>query len=148
MARRFQVPGVLPRYQSPSPSSSGFRQKQQNLYIQEWLDGNEIKSSESCAHDGGLAETLYHSCMDLFEDLWAAFCRAPLPVKSGLKKTLHGNISRLYLWGSNFEAGKLDTILGESEELRDEILDLLCGISVILIQSNSLKTVRLGESKS
>lgn len=42
--------------------------------------------------------------------------------------TLKEELGKLYLWGEAFETGRLDRALGQSEDLRDLVLELLCAI--------------------
>lgn len=109
-------------------------------HLLEWIDGNEVRSLLHHPNETGLGERLHQSCMALFEYLWASFSSAPPPLRLGIKSSLHEDLSRLYLWGTSFQSGWLDMILMESDELRDEVLQLLCDIGLVLTKSRIPKS--------
>lgn len=53
------------------------------------------------------------------------------PQSSG-QRCMKDALGKLFLWGENLIDGGLDRALGESDELRDHVLESLCGIAKIL----------------
>ena len=46
---------------------------------------------------------------------------------------LKEELDKLYMWGESFGPGELDKALNESEELRDNVLDLLVNLGELVI---------------
>lgn len=68
-------------------------------------------------------------------------------LESSGKRSIKDALGKLFLWGEDLMDGGLDRALGESDELRDHVLELLCGIAIILrhstYQTQDLKKVSL-----
>lgn len=56
-------------------------------------------------------------------------------LKSLGQRSVKDALGKLFLWGEGLMDGGLDRALGESDELRDHVLDSLCGIAKILRRS-------------
>lgn len=56
-------------------------------------------------------------------------------LESSGKRSIKDALGKLFLWGEDLMDGGLDRALGESDELRDHVLELLCGIAIILQHS-------------
>lgn len=56
-------------------------------------------------------------------------------LKSSGKRSIKEALGKLFLWGEDLMDGELDRALRESDELRDHVLELLCGIAIILRRS-------------
>ena len=109
-------------------------------FIQQWLDTNETTSVDfagTCAgeqginREEGLASRFYSTCLREFQQL----CRQER------KRYAHGSrsyllkeeLDKLYMWGESFGPGELDKALDESDELRDNVLDLLVNLGELVI---------------
>ncbi|MCJ1261286.1 hypothetical protein MMC22_001150 [Lobaria immixta] len=53
-------------------------------------------------------------------------------LESSGKRSIKDALGKLFLWGEDLMDGGLDRALGESDELRDHVLELLCGIAIVL----------------
>lgn len=56
-------------------------------------------------------------------------------LESSGKRSIKDALGKLFLWGEDLMDGGLGRALGESDELRDHVLELLCGIAIILRHS-------------
>ena len=115
-------------------------------FMQQWLDSNEstsVKSARTCAGEPGIdrgegfASRFYSICLRGFQQL----CRQKQ------KEYAHGSgsyilkeeLDKLYLWGESFGPGELDKALGDSEEIRDNVLDLLVNLGELVICGKASK---------
>ena len=115
-------------------------------FMQQWLDSNESTSVDFAGtgagergidREEGFASRFYCTCLREFQRL----CRqeqkgyAHGPRSYLLKEEL----DKLYMWGESFGPGSLDKALEESEELRDNVLDLLVNLGELLICGKASK---------
>ena len=109
-------------------------------FMQQWLDSNESTSVDFAGtgtgergidREEGFVSRFYSTCLREFQRL----CRQEQ------KGYAHGSrfyllkeeLDKLYMWGESFGPGELDKALDESEELRDNVLDLLVNLGELLI---------------
>ena len=80
--------------------------------------------------------------VDIYEELYLAILKALKAVsdlgrlpnsKQSKARTLHDSVSNLYIWGESFRHGKLGRALGQSDELRNVVLETLCTIAKLAI---------------
>ena len=101
-------------------------------------DSNGQDIIEDVEEDGdelGFAERLFKTCLHLFRELWlelSAQSPSPKCIRDGL---LVEGLGKLYLWGESFQDGTLDTALEQSDELREDVLKIICRIGRILTRS-------------
>jgi hypothetical protein len=79
----------------------------------------------------GYIESLYQTCSAALIYLWKSQFRLKSPTQH--KRTLQRDVASIRLWEENFPSGHLDTILGESSDLKINILENLTGIGKILL---------------
>ena len=106
-------------------------------YMLQWLDAH---ASGPTANDAppldGEAEQafvgrLYGLCLRELQD----FHRQQRDISKSRSNALRECLGRLYLWGEPFCSGALDKALGQSDELRDNVLEHLGHIGKLLLRS-------------
>ncbi len=107
-----------------------------NLSVQEWFDGAIIRSSLQEEGNTGLVESLYRSCLDVFQKLWREAATSP-GLKSPDRTVLKEALARFYLWIPSLENESLDSALEKAYQfdLKTEILSLLGDIGKTLVYS-------------
>lgn len=107
--------------------------------MEEWIDGATIQRTEDGGASTGFAWNFYDRILKLLSII---VTRAPN--KSEFKppdiskddmRCLKESLGNFYLWGDGFRNGMLETILEESDDLKESIITTLTGISHILISS-------------
>jgi hypothetical protein len=78
----------------------------------------------------GLVESLYQACSEALVYLWKT--RFRLDSHTSSNRSLQKDVANIRLWEQNFPSGRLDHILGESSDLKINVLDNLVGIGNIL----------------
>ncbi|KAI9810424.1 MAG: hypothetical protein M1832_001351, partial [Thelocarpon impressellum] len=109
--------------------------QQDALALKQWIaeGGSSVSASADVTnHAVGFAETLYQACLELFAQLWREILATPRWPADRPKDVLKQSLGRLYLWGEGFEQGRLDKCLEHSDDLRDDVLDLLTEIGTAL----------------
>jgi hypothetical protein len=79
----------------------------------------------------GFVETLYQTCSTALIHLWRS--RFRLTSHGPHKNTLKKDVANIRLWEENFPPGYLDTILGQSDHLKTNVIENLKGIGNILM---------------
>lgn len=79
----------------------------------------------------GFVETLYQTCSAALIYLWKSQLRLNPPTLH--QRALQRDVASIRLWEENFPSGHLDTILGESSDLKINVLENLTGIGKILL---------------
>lgn len=104
---------------------------------QEWIDGNNFQRlPQEDQADLSFAQELYAACLRFFTTVVQGISRlSDENAKKYQFNILKEESGRLYLWGSGFQNGKLGYVLAQSDELRDDVLGLLSGISQLLLNS-------------
>jgi hypothetical protein len=86
----------------------------------------------------GFVWTLYDQVLRLLTKLLALIPRGSAAVSKRDLKILKRSCGRLFLWGDEFRDGKLESVLEESEDLKETIVESLTSIGRALI-SGKLK---------
>ena len=107
------------------------------VFTQEWIDGNSFQHlSQDDEAELTFAQELYDACLEFFTTAVQGISKLSNDnPKEYQLSTLKEELGKLYLWGTGFDNGKLGCILGQSDELRDDVLGLLSGISRLLLNS-------------
>ena len=109
-------------------------------FMQQWLDSNESTSIDFAGtgagergidREEGFASRFYSTCLRELQRL----CRQEQKgyAHGSRSYLLKEELDKLYMWGESFVPGELDKALDESEELRDNVLDLLVNLGELLI---------------
>ena len=86
--------------------------------------------------DPSFARELYDACIRFFTAVVQAISKLGNDnIEKHQLGKLKEELGRLYLWGSDYGDGKLACVLAQSDELRDDVLELLSGISRLLVNS-------------
>ncbi len=115
-------------------------------FMQQWLDTNKSSSvdfARTCPgerdidREEGFASRFYSTCLRGFQQL----CRQEQEryAHGSRSSLLKEELDRLYMWGESFGPGELDKALGESEEIRDNVLDLLVNLGELVIRGKASK---------
>ena len=105
------------------------------LIATEWIDGNSIKRSQPMTSAGDIvnldfAEELYGTLLMVFAQMCRIYSKTiSLPKQRQVKEAL----GRLHLWGRDFQDGKLARVLGQSDDLRNTVIELLCQIGKVIL---------------
>lgn len=112
-----------------------------------WIDGTATQvatndqTNDTSREPAGFAWSLYHHTLQLFSLLLVPtleyVARSDRLLEKQSEKSLKKSLGRLFLWGSSFEGGKLESVLDESESLRETVLESLVAIGTILLASMS-----------
>lgn len=111
-----------------------------NNYMLQWLDAHTSGPIANNAPplDGedeqGFVGRLYGLCLRELQD----FHRQQRDISKSRSNALRECLGRFYLWGEPFGSGDLDKALGQSDELRDNVLERLGHIGKILLRSKLL----------
>ncbi|KAH7351162.1 hypothetical protein BKA65DRAFT_593972 [Rhexocercosporidium sp. MPI-PUGE-AT-0058] len=108
-----------------------------------WIDGTAIQKTTDITGDkasqehAGFAWSLYHHTLELFSllllpTLAHVVTFTPPNDKQG-EKSFKKSLGRFYLWGGGFSGGKLESVLDESESLREIVVESLAAIGKILL---------------
>ena len=109
-------------------------------YMLQWLDAHASgpTANEAPPLDGedeqGFVGRLYGLCLRELQD----FHRQQRDIPESRSNLLRECLGRLYLWGEPFGSGDLDKALGQSVELRDNVLERLGRIGKLLLRSKLL----------
>ena len=111
-----------------------------NDYMQQWLDAhasapiaNDVPSRDTKDKEGFVGR-LYGLCLRELRD----FHHQQRGISKSRSNVLRECLGRLYLWGEPFGSGDLDKALGQSDELRDNVLESLVHIGKLLLRSKLL----------
>ncbi len=107
-----------------------------NLSVQEWIDGSVLRSTSREEGNTGFVESLYRSCLEVFQKLWRKTATLP-DLKSPDRTVLKEALARFYLWIPSTENESLDSALEKAHQcdLKTEILSLLGDIGKTLVYS-------------
>ena len=109
-------------------------------HVLQWLDAHAsgLIANDAPPLDGedeqGFVGRLYELCLRELQD----FHRQQRDISESRSKVLRECLGRLYLWGEPFGSGGLDKALGQSDELRDNVLERLGHIGKLLLRSKLL----------
>lgn len=105
--------------------------------LEEWIDGNQVRSAAHTGDDVGFVETFYEACLNVFQHLWEHIIGSETPFNSKQKTILRESLGRMVLWSDSLGHGQLDSILERSDNLRESVLECLVGIAEIIVKSKS-----------
>ncbi|MCJ1379558.1 hypothetical protein MMC17_002659 [Xylographa soralifera] len=105
------------------------------LITTEWIDGNSIKRSQPTASGGDIVnldfvEELYGTLLSVFAQVCQTYSKTiPLSKQRQSKEAL----GRLHLWGRDFQDGKLACVLAQSDDLRNNVIELLGQVGKVIL---------------
>ena len=110
-----------------------------NAFLREWIDGATIQGdcdneNGTAAVEAGFAWNLYDYSLKLLSII------IPLNGSRASKKDarcLKELLGKLFLWGDGFGDGRLESVLDESDDLKESVMSQLTGIGNTLISSES-----------
>ena len=92
-------------------------------------------TSDPSADDGvNAAATLYGECLEYFTTLSQSDL---MSFGQNERKLFKRDLGRLFLWGEDFQDGKLEVILRHSTDLNSTVLRLLVALGRALVKSNA-----------
>ena len=112
--------------------------KYKTHYPEEWTDGTALHTSGAASGANDSTDTawlLFNQCLNVFSKvapLAGRKCEADVGKSS---ETLKELLQLLFLWGESFRNGKLGSVLGQSKDLKENVLDLLIAVSEIVSHS-------------
>lgn len=118
-----------------------YRRIAEKLDRSDFVDVEDIHAQGSIEDVGegddelGFAQDLFQTCLYIFRELWLELSElspSPKCIRDGL---LVEGLGKFYLWGDSFQDGTMDTILAQSDELREDVLKFICQIGSILTRS-------------
>jgi len=103
------------------------------LHLRDWIkDGSSTLQASSQA-ELGFASSFYQECRQLLSQVWKT---SRLQRTGPSKRQLQESVARFVLWGSGWSEGRLDVCLDGSIELRNNVIELLTGLTKALLQCN------------
>ena len=103
---------------------------------QAWIDGSCIHFSQPAIARGStgssFANHLYAACLQVFIELSQELTKSGK--SSSASEARNQELGKLFLWGRGFSDGQLDTLLEQSDELRNIVLDLVSTIGKLLLK--------------
>lgn len=105
--------------------------------LEEWIDGNQVRSVAHYLDDVGFFEMFYKSCLDVFQQLWEHIIGSETPFNPNQKFILRESLGRMVLWSDSLSHGELDSILERSDNLKESVLECLSGIAEVIVKSNN-----------
>jgi hypothetical protein len=110
--------------------------------VTEWIDGMTVQTigenigGRSSQASTGFAWSPYHHTLELFSLLFPltlAWSGSSYNIQR--EKVFKKSLGKLFLWGDGFRGGKLEIVLDESENLRENVIECLVTIAKILLFS-------------
>lgn len=106
--------------------------------LEEWIDGNQVRSVAHHHDAVGFVEMFYETCLDVFQHLWEHIIGTETPFNSKQKSILRESIGRMVLWSDSLRHGELDSILERSDNLKESVLECLVGIAEAIVKGNRI----------
>jgi len=105
-------------------------------YVREWVDStSEQPAIDNSDADASLPARLYAGCITILRRLCSRVTNTDAS-QSSLEPWLLGQeLGRIYLWGEGLENGKLDKALNDADDLRENVLEVLVSIGMLLVRS-------------
>ncbi|KAG4432689.1 hypothetical protein IFR05_011838 [Cadophora sp. M221] len=135
-----KMPGTRPGKKNTTPVDS---LQSGDDTLAGWIDGTAVQKTTDSLGDKatqehtGFAWSLYHHTLELFSLLLlptlAHVATFTSPFDKQGEKSIKKSLGRLYLWGGGFSGGKLESVLDESESLRETAVESLAAIGKILL---------------
>jgi hypothetical protein len=118
------------------------RGKKNLAFLEEWIDGTTIqKASGGNSGDNGTTTGFAWNLYDHVLKLLSALVPLAVQTSSGLSKkdtrSLKESLGDLFLWGDGFRDGSLESILEESDDLKESVVALLITVGEIIVSSKS-----------
>jgi hypothetical protein len=114
--------------------------------VVEWIDGATIhRSTEFEEREGataGFAWSLHDLNLELLTKLIPIVSRDISTISRKDVKALKQSLGNLFLWGDGFRDGRLESVLEESDDLKETVVSSLVGIGRLLISSESSLVTR------
>jgi hypothetical protein len=106
------------------------------LPVDQWIASDSATTHhQSLDPDAGLVETLYRQLSHSSSELWVTVFQKHLHGEArGIMKDV---VAKLCLWKENFLPGKLEVTLQYLNYLRESVLDTICSIGEMFIQSKA-----------
>jgi hypothetical protein len=116
-------------------------------FLEEWIDGTNLHAlplqelASGKITGTGIAGLLYEQCLSVFSKVLPLAFRKFSSLTTANKRSeasvaaLKELLGSLCLWGESFEHGKLDSILVQSEDLRESVLELLLAVAETISRS-------------
>ncbi len=105
-------------------------------YVHEWVDStSEQPAIDNSDADESLAARLYAGCITILRRLCSRITNADASPSSLEPWVLGQELGRMYLWGEGLGNGKLDKALNDADELRENVLEVLVSIGMLLVRS-------------
>lgn len=128
---------------SVGPAKHVNRNGERGQWVHQWLDLDclAVPTPENglVAHiaDEGFTARLYGLCLSALRLLYRRKYDYHSPELQVHK--LKEELEKLYLWGEHFEAGELDRALDQSEDLKENVLELLSGIGKLILRGKAFE---------
>jgi hypothetical protein len=103
--------------------------KSRSEFLNDWLVSRIDYSTQD--PNIGFVESLYQTCSAALVYLWKSHFRSKSDILH--RRTLQKDVANIRLWEENFPSGHLDTILGESSDLKINVVENLTEIGKILL---------------
>jgi len=105
-------------------------------YVHEWVDSaSELPVVDDGDADDSLAARLYAGCIIILRGLCSKRTNADASRSSLEPWVLGQELGRMYLWGEGPGNGKLAKALNDADELRENVLEVLVSIGMLLVRS-------------
>lgn len=116
-------------------------ERKQFWSMEEWIDGATFQRADGDGASTGFAWTFYERILKLMSMI-VTLAPHESKFKSGQiskddLRSLKNYLGNLYIWGDGFRDGTLETLLGESDDLKESIITTLIEIGWTLISSQS-----------
>ena len=110
-------------------------------YVHGWIEStskvgqveSELLVSEDA--DDCLAARLYSSCVQVLRHICFQVSDHRTTPSGVIPRVLREELGRLYLCGDIFRSGKLNKILDNADELRENVLEILAAVGLLLTRS-------------
>lgn len=119
------------------------RVDERGQWVHQWLGLDSLTKPALPQHiiqdaDEGFAARLYVSCLRTLQQLYRRE-RDYSPPKQRAH-VLKEELGKLYLWGEHFGAGELDEALTQSDDLKENVIELLSGIGKSMLKGKIFVT--------
>ena len=117
------------------------------LFLEEWIDGATIHkagagdAAATETHQEGFAWNLYEHDLLLFAQIVPLASQLPQRVSTKQARSLKGLLGDFFLWGDSFRDGRLQSVLEESDDLKNTVISSLATLGRVLISSRSAYTI-------
>lgn len=106
--------------------------------LEEWIDGDIVHTTSALDANIGIAETCYQSLLIVLRAIWKLVSQEANLLQPRQNDVLREVLGRLVLWTDPFEPGERDQVLNKSDDLRENVIELLIDIANPVVSSMSL----------